>query len=346
VAMDEHLALGTIDSWLVWHLTGGEVHATDVSNASRTQLCDIRALAWSEELCALFGVTPTALPRILPSSGRFGVTSDRCAIPAGIPISGIAGDQQAALFGQACFESGMTKSTYGTGTFLLTNVGPHCPEPFDGALTTVAWQLGDGSLAYALEGSVFVSGAAIQWMRDGLGIIGAAPETGPLASSVADSAGVFVVPAFAGLGSPWWDPFARGTIVGISRGVTRAHLARAVVEAIAYQARDALDAMVAGSGRPVTAMRVDGGASQMDLLLQLQADQLGVPVSRPRNLETTAMGAAFLAGLAEGVWDSLDDIASTWQLDVQVEPAGDRSRSEALHGEWLRAVERSRHWDH
>jgi glycerol kinase len=338
------LALGTIDSWLVWNLTGGEVHVTDPSNASRTMLFDIGALDWSPEMCALLHVPIDALPRVMPSSGRMGVTSHKCGVPDGIPVSGIAGDQQAALFGQACFTPGMAKNTYGTGSFVLLNVGDTCPEPAEGMLTTVAWTLADGTTAYALEGAIFVTGAAVQWLRDGLGVISSASELGPLAASVADTGGVYVVPAFTGLGSPWWDPYARGTIVGITRGTTKAHLARAVIEAMAFQTRDAVDAMVAVSGTPIHDLRVDGGASVMDLLLQVQADQLGVTVRRPVDQETTALGAAFLAGLAEGVWPSLDAITDRWQLDVEVHPAADRTAADAAHAEWLRAVGRSRDW--
>jgi glycerol kinase len=286
-----------------------------------------------------------SLPHVLPSSGRFGVTSERCGVPAGIPVSGVAGDQQAALFGQACFTPGMAKNTYGTGSFVLLNVGPDCPPPSEGMLTTIAWELADGTVAYALEGAIFVTGAAIQWLRDGLNIIDEAAQIGPLAASVPDTGGVYVVPAFAGLGSPWWDPYARGAIVGITRGTTRAHLARAVVESIAYQTRDAVDAMVAASGTPIVDLRVDGGASVMDLLLQLQADQLGVSVQRPRDQETTALGAAFLAGLAEGVWPDLDAIQSTWQLDASFEPNTElKPFADLFHAQWLRAVERSRGW--
>jgi glycerol kinase len=346
VTPDDDLALGTIDSWILWNLTGGEVHATDPSNASRTMLFDIRTLAWSDDLCGVFGVPRTALPAVMPSSGRYGMTSGACGVPGGIPVSGIAGDQQAALFGQACFSPGMAKNTFGTGSFVLMNVGPECPPPSEGMLTTVAWTLADGTRAYALEGAIFVTGAAIQWLRDGLGIISSAAEIGPLAASVGDTNGVFVVPAFAGLGSPWWDPYARGTIVGISRGVTKAHIARAVVEAMAYQVRDAVDAMAAVSGTTLQALRVDGGASVMDLLLQIQADQLGVPVHRPRDQESTALGAAYLAGLAEGVWPSLDAIASQWSLDAVFTPAEDRTFPDLFHGEWTRAVERSRGWAH
>lgn len=344
VSATDDLALGTIDSWLLWNLTGGSVFATDPSNASRTMLFDIHALQWDAELCDTFGVPTGALPVVAPSSGRFGVTDSRSGVPGGIPVSGIAGDQQAALFGQACVRPGMAKNTFGTGSFVLMNVGEACPPTTEGMLSTVAWTLNDGTRAYALEGAIFATGAAIQWLRDGLGVIETAAEVGPLASSVSDTNGVFVVPAFAGLGSPWWDPYARGTIVGISRGVTRAHLARAVVESMAYQTRDVVEAMSAAAGTPITALRVDGGASVMDLLLQIQADQLGVPVHRPKDQETTALGAAFLAGLAEGVWPTLDAVAQRWSLDAAFEPASDRTFPDLFHAEWTRAVERSRNW--
>ncbi|MGH2684419.1 MAG: glycerol kinase GlpK [Actinomycetota bacterium] len=339
------LAFGTVDAWLLWKLTGGAVHATDPSNASRTMLYDIRRRAWSDELVELFSVPPSCLPEVRPSSGRFGTSADGAsALPAGTPISGIAGDQQAALFGQACFEPGMTKNTYGTGSFVLMNVGADCPEPVEGLLTTMGWILADGTVAYALEGAIFVTGAAIQWLRDGLGIIAAAAEIGPLADTCPDTEGVYLVPAFAGLGSPFWDPYARGTIVGITRGTGRAHLARAVVEAMAYQTRDVVEAMSAASGREVKALRADGGASVMDLLLQLQADQLQVPVARPQIQETTALGAAYLAGLAEGVWGSLDELSAQWHLDVEVEPRATRAGADAKYHGWQRAVDRSRGW--
>ena len=346
------LALGTIDSWLLWHLTGGEVHATEPSNASRTMLFDIGELAWSEELCDLFGIPAGALPEVRPSSGRFGVTHPSSGLPPGIPISGVAGDQQAALFGQACFDPGATKNTYGTGSFVLMNLGTTCPEPVDGLLTTVAWTIPAGGgtgtaepeTTYAFEGSIFSTGSAVQWLRDGLEIIRDAAETGPLAASVPDTDDVFFVPAFTGLGSPWWDPHARGTLVGVTRGTTRAHLARAVVESMAYQTRDVVDAMSEHSGHAVTGLRADGGASAMDLLMQIQADQLGVPVRRPAVQETTALGAAYLAGLAEGVWGSTDDIEANWVLDAEFEPGGDRDAVDALHRRWLQAVDHSRAW--
>lgn len=345
IPTDDNLALGTIDSWLLWHLTGGTVHATDVSNASRTMLFDIRARAWDPDLCDLLGVPIGALPEVRPSSGRFGVTSDDSGLPSGIPISGIAGDQQAALFGQACLRPGMAKNTYGTGSFVLMNVGDACPPPTDGMLTTIAWELADGTVAYALEGAIFVTGAAIQWLRDGLGIIDNAPEVGELAASVPDSGGVVIVPAFTGLGSPWWDPHARGTICGLTRGSTAAHLARATIESIAYQTRDVVDAMTQASGVPIRDLRVDGGAAVMDLLMQFQADQLGAIVQRPVDRETTALGAARLAGLAEGLWASPQDLEDDWQLDAEFTPSVDRMLADVGHAQWLRAVERSRDWD-
>jgi glycerol kinase len=342
-----NVAFGTVDCWLLWNLTGGTVHATDVSNASRTLLLDIRSRTWSRELGEVFGVPAHVLPEVRPSSGRFGVTGDGLPVPAGIPISGIAGDQQAALFGQACFAPGDAKNTYGTGSFVLMNVGSACPPPVEGLLTTIAWSIGEGAEArtdYAYEGAIFITGAAIQWLRDGLGIIAQSSEAGPLAASVDDTGGVVLVPAFTGLGSPYWDPYARGAVLGITRGTTRAHLTRAAIEAMAYQTRDVVDAMAAASGQPPAELKVDGGASVMDLLLQFQADQLGVPVIRPQNQETTALGAAYLAGLAEGVWGSLDEIRANWALDARFEPAADRGAPDALYAQWKRAVERSRAW--
>ena len=350
------LALGTVDSWVLWNLTGGPrggVFATDATNASRTLLYDIGRRAWSAELCDLFGVPAGALAEVRPSCGRFG----RCApgaVPGaerldGAPVSGIAGDQQSALFGQACFEPGMVKVTYGTGSFVLANAGPACPPAPDGLVATIAWDLGDhggarGPVAYALEGSTFVSGATIQWLRDGLGLIERAEEVGPLAESVPDSGGVTVVPAFTGLGSPWWDPRARGVVTGITRGAGRAQIARAVVEAMAFQVRDMVDAMAAAAGRPITQLRADGGASAMALLLQLQADQVRVPVVRPRSVESTALGAATLAGLAEGVWGSLDELAGRWVPDVELRPELDGALADLAYAGWLRSVERSRGW--
>jgi len=334
---------------LIWNLTDGAAHVTDPTNASRTLLYDITRLRWSDELCDLFGVPMTCLPEVRSSSGRFGTTAEGLPLPPGTPISGVGGDQQAALFGQACFARGDTKNTYGTGSFVLMNVGDTCPEPVDGLLTTVAWTLADagGGTArtdYALEGAIFVTGAAVQWLRDGLGIIDEAEELEPLALECADSEGVVVVPAFTGLGSPWWDPYARGTITGLTRGSGRPQLARAVIDAMVHQTRDVVDAMAAASGSKPARLRVDGGASVMNLLLRLQADQLGVTVSRPRVQETTALGAAYLAGLAEGMWSSLDDIEANWVLDHEVEPGGERQQLDAAHHQWQRAVERARGW--
>ena len=337
------LAVGTVDSWLVWRLSGGAAHVTDPSNASRTMLYDIRAGAWDPSLCEVFSVPASALAAVGPSSGRVAVTAaGTTALGAGVAIAGIVGDQQAALLGQACTEPGEAKNTYGTGSFVLMNVGTSCPDPVDGLLTTVAWRL-DGTTTYALEGAIFVTGAAIQWLRDELGVIAHASEVGPLAASVADTGGVVVVPAFAGLGSPWWDARARGTVVGLTRGSNRAHLARAVVESIAYSTRDVVDAMVRGSGRALSVLRVDGGASVMDLLLSLQADQLGVTVVRAAATETTALGAAYAAGIGAGVW-SVADVRASWRADRTFEPTGDRAPADAAYARWLRAVARSRAW--
>ena len=341
------LAFGTVDSWVLWNLTGGTeggLHATEPSNASRTMLFDIGSLAWSDELVDLFGAPSTALPEVRPTQGRFGRTTGGGPLPAGVPVSGMAGDQQAALFGHACLQPGMSKNTYGTGSFVLMNVGGELPPPVDGLLTTVAWTIdGQPGATYALEGAIFVTGAAIQWLRDGLGIIAEAAELGPLAESCPDPQGVYVVPAFTGLGSPWWDPYARGTIVGITRGTGRAELARAVMESMAYQTRDVVEAMSAASGQTIAELRVDGGASAMDVLLQFQADQLGVAVERPMLQETTVAGAAYLAGLAEGVWGP-DDLAKLWLLDRRFDPADDRGDADARFARWRQAVDRSRNW--
>ncbi len=352
---DDDLLLGTIDSWIIWNLTGGAAHVTDPSNASRTMLYDIRAGQWSDELCDLFAIPRRALADVVASSGVVGTTVDGCGVAAGVPVAGIAGDQQAALFGQACTRPGMAKNTYGTGSFVLMNIGEHLPEPSEGLLSTVAWSVparilggeGDGLVThYALEGAIFVTGAAVQWLRDGLDLIQDAAEIGPLAESVDDTGGMVIVPAFTGLGSPYWDPYARGTIMGITRGVGRAHLARAVVESMAFQTRDVVDQMAASAGRPIDELRVDGGAAVMPLLLQLQADQLGVPVTRSAVAETTALGAAYLAGLGTGIWATADDVGERWAHDARVEPAdGIRDTADAAHREWLRAVERSRDWD-
>lgn len=337
------LAFGTVDTWLLWCLTGGRVHATEPSNASRTLLFDIGAMRWSPALCDALGVPASCLPEVLPTSGRFGTTDPASAAGLTVPVSGIAGDQQAALFGQACFTPGTAKNTYGTGSFVLVNVGSERPEPASGLLTTVAWQLG-AETTYAMEGSIFVTGAAIQWLRDELGVIREAAEVGPLAASVADSGGVVFVPAFTGLGSPQWDPYARGTVLGLTRGSGRAHLARAAVEAMAFATRDVVDAVVAATGTPLAELRVDGGASVMDLLCQLQADLLGVPVRRPVVQETTVMGAAYLAGLAEGLWSAPADAASAWTEDAAFLPRLDPAVADAGVSEWRRAVERARGW--
>lgn len=344
VSRNKNLAFATIDAFIIHRLTGGTSFATDVSNASRTMLFDIRTLRWSDDMCGLFGVDPATLPDVVSSSGRIGVTVRDGSIPAGVPISGVAGDQQAALFGQACFATGSTKNTYGTGSFVLMNVGTECPAPTSGMLTTVAWRIGDQPAVYALEGAIFVTGAAVQWLRDGLRIIEKSSDIGPLAESVADSGGVVVVPAFAGLGSPWWDPYARGSIFGITRGTSRAHIARAVVESMVYQTRDVVDAMTRASGVAISDLRVDGGAAVMDLMLQMQSDQLGVDVLRPTELETTAIGAAYLAGLAEGVWGSTSDISSRWALERRFSPGPGAAARDAAHTTWLRAVERARAW--
>lgn len=350
-SVPEDLVLGTIDSWILWNLTAGAVFATDPTNASRTMLFDISRGSWSTELSDLLRVPLDRLGDVQASSGHFGVTS-HADIPAGIPITGIAGDQQAALFGQACFTPGMAKNTYGTGSFVLMNIGETCPPPREGLLTTVAWSLRrpDGTVdtTYAFEASIFVTGAAVQWLRDGLGIIQSSSEIEALARSVPDNGGVVCVPAFAGLGSPWWDPHARGAIFGLTRGSTRAHLARSVVESMALQTRDAIEAMRDASGTELLELRVDGGASVMNLLLEIQADQLGMRVCRPRDKETTSLGAAYLAGLGRGVWRSTDEIATKWEADAMFEPAPSQSEvrraADALHAMWLRAVDRSRHW--
>ena len=340
VRQDDDLCIGTIDSWLIWNLTGSKSFVTDCTNASRTMLFDISELCWSDQLTKMLGVQPKFLPEVRASSGDFGVTIQHGSVPAGISISGVAGDQHAALFGQACFDTGSTKNTYGTGSFVLMNVGKNCPSPRDGMLTTIAWQLGNEKPVYALEGAIFVTGAAIQWLRDGLNIIDNASEITALAQSVDDSSGVVVVPAFTGLGSPWWDAYARGAIFGITRGTSRAHIARATIESIVFQTRDVVEAMSKASGVAITELKVDGGASVIDFMLQLQADHLGVEVLRPKELETTAIGAAYLAGLAKGVWQSTQDISSAWQLEKTFTPSAKPSGYET----WQTAVKRSMNW--
>lgn len=346
VVADADLAVGTVDTWLLWNLTGGPdggVHATEPSNAGRTLLYDIGAGAWAPELADTFGVPLACLPEVRPSSGRFGVTVPERAAGLAVAVGGIAGDQQASLFGQACVEPGQTKNTYGTGSFVLMNVGATLPSPVDGLLTTVAWQIGE-TVTYALEGAVFVTGAAIQWLRDGLGILAASSEAGPLAESVPDTGGVVFVPALTGLGAPHWDPYARGAVLGLTRGTTRAHLVRAAIEAMAWQTRDVVDAMTAASGRPLASLRIDGGASVMDLLCRFQADVLGTEVRRSAVRETTALGAAFLAGLAEGVWGDVDDVAAHWHDDGRWQATAPRAEVDAAHAQWRRAVERAQGW--
>jgi glycerol kinase len=334
------VVVGTVDSYVLARLTGGRVHATEPSNASRTLLFDITTGGWSEELCDLLDVPVRALPEVRRSSGEFGSTDPDAFLGLDLPIAGIAGDQQAALFGQACFTPGTSKCTYGTGSFVLVNTGNEIVRSTAGLLTTVAWDLGDG-LVYALEGSLFVTGAAVQWLRDGLGLISKAGETETLARSVDDSGGVVFVPALTGLGAPYWDPDARGVIIGLTRGTTKAHLVRATLESIAFQVRDVVDVMTGDAGVTVPALAVDGGAAANDLLCELQATQLQVPVRRPQVAETTALGAAFLAGLATGVWASTDEIASTWRLDREFAP-GDRD--DGGYARWKEAVNRSKGW--
>jgi glycerol kinase len=336
-------ALGTVDAYVCARLSGGRLHVTDASNASRTLLFDLRAGDWSDELCELFGVPRAALPRVVPSYGEVGRTDPSVFLGLDLPIAGIAGDQQAALFGQGCFEAGGSKCTYGTGSFVLVNTGS-TPCLSERLLTTVAWMAPDGTLTYALEGAVFVTGAAVQWLRDGLQVIGGAAEVEALAGHVPDSGGVVFVPALTGLGAPHWDPTARGTVLGITRGTTRAHLARATLDAIAFEVRDVVDAMTSEAGVSLPSLQVDGGASANDLLCRLQADQLAVPVQRPEVLETTALGAAFLAGLGTGVWSSTDELAATWRLERRFEPTPG-VRDDGTHARWLRAVERSRGWE-
>jgi glycerol kinase len=336
------LLFGTVDTFLIWRLTGGALHVTDASNASRTLLFDIHRLAWDEELLAAMDVPAAMLPSVCPSSAVYGATLPGL-LGGGVTISGDAGDQQAATFGQACFRPGMAKQTYGTGAFLLLNTGDRAVESHHGLLATVAWQLGD-KVTYALEGSVFVAGAGVQWLRDGLGVISDTADVERLASQVADTDGVYVVPAFVGLGAPYWDPYARGVIVGLSRGSTAAHIARATVDAMAYQTRDVVEAMAADAPRPLAELRVDGGAAANDRLMQAQADLLDVPVVRPRVTETTALGAAFLAGLAVGYWRDTDELARSWAVDRRFEPGPGAADRERRYAGWRKAVQRSRDW--
>ena len=334
------LAFGTIDSWLIWNLTGGAVHVTDPSNASRTLLFNTHTGTWDDELLALFDIPRSVLPRVVPSSG---VCGEAEIAGIRIPIAGIAGDQQAALFGQACHTPGLAKNTYGTGCFLLMNTGSHAVGSTNNLLTTVAWQR-DGRMDYALEGSVFIGGAVVQWLRDGLKIVRSAAEIEALAASVPDNGGVYLVPAFAGLGAPHWDAYARGAMFGLTRGATAGHIARAALEAIAFQSADVLAAMQRDAGIELSELRVDGGATANNLLMQFQADVLGVPVVRPRVLETTALGAGYLAGLAVGYWNDAADVAANWQVDRVFEPAMARDRVAELRAGWDKAVGRAKGW--
>jgi glycerol kinase len=342
------LAFGTVDSWLIWNLTGGKRHVTDASNASRTLLFNINTLQWDPQLLALFDVPASVLPEVVPSSGDLACT-EPALFGRSVPISGVAGDQQAATFGQACFSPGMAKNTYGTGCFMLLNTGAKPVSSQHQLLSTVAW-VGPGETlrcdqaCYALEGSVFVAGAAIQWLRDGLGIIDSAEQVQALAQQVPDTQDLYLVPAFAGLGTPDWDGYARGAMVGITRGTTRAHIARAALESIALQSADVFGAMSADSGIALKELRVDGGASRNDLLMQMQADFLGVPVVRPRVTETTALGAAYLAGLASGFWSGANELAAQWVMDRRFEPAWTEQVRTDKRARWRQAVERSKRW--
>ncbi|HOJ69125.1 MAG TPA: glycerol kinase GlpK, partial [Candidatus Hydrogenedentes bacterium] len=336
------LAFGTVDTWLAWNLTGGRRHITDASNASRTLLYNIHADDWDDDLLRALDIPRAVLPEVTDSSGNLGGV-DGNMLPGGPMIGGIAGDQQAALFGQLCLQPGMVKNTYGTGCFMLLFTGDRAPASRNNLLTTVAWRQ-QGRLSYALEGSVFIAGAVVQWLRDGLGIIGSAPEIEALAASVPDTGGVYLVPAFAGLGAPWWDPRARGTIVGITRGTTRAHIARAALEAIALQVADVLDAMREDAGLTITELRVDGGASANNLLMQIQADLCGIPIARPGIVETTALGAALLAGQAAGVWPDDQALLQCREEDRRFLPIGEARERLARRDQWRRALERARDW--
>jgi glycerol kinase len=336
------LACGTIDTWLAHKLTGGKLHITDASNASRTMLMDIRGGDWDDELLSCFRVPRAVLPEIRSSSEVYGEVSSVGDLD-GISIAGIAGDQQAALFGQACYTSGMAKNTYGTGCFMLANTANHAVASQHQLLTTVAWKLGD-EIEYAIEGSVFVGGAVVSWLRDGLGIIKSSADVQQLADTVTDSDDVFLVPAFTGLGAPQWDPYARGTIIGLTRGTTAAHIARAALDSIAFQVADLAEAMHQDAGEPLVELRVDGGASVNDTLLQLQADFLQLPVVRPQVTETTALGAAYLAGLAVGVWKNRDTVARHWKVDRRFEPQMPADKAAAMRARWNQAVERSKNW--
>jgi glycerol kinase len=339
-----HLAFGTIDSWLVWKLTGGLVHATDYSNASRTMLYNIHDLKWDEDLLKIFDVPPSLLPQVRPSACIYGETDPDVFFGARVPVAGLAGDQQAALFGQACYGEGLAKNTYGTGSFVLLNTGREAVASQSGLLTTIAWAINDEPVEYALEGAVFITGACVQWLRDGLGIIGEAAETEALARSLASNDGVYFVPALTGLGAPHWDAYARGTITGITRGTTRAHLARAALESICYQTRDVVATMERESGIRLKELRADGGAVSNRFLMQFQSDILGVPIEVPAVTETTALGAAYLAGLAVGFWQSRAELDAKWKLAQRYEPQMKATEREELYERWLKAVERAKNW--
>jgi glycerol kinase len=336
------LAFGTVDSWLIWKLTGGKLHAIDASNASRTMLFNIREGAWDQELLNALDIPASLLPEVRASSGEYAQVSTDLAL-AGVPITGVAGDQQAALFGQACFRPGMAKCTYGTGAFLLQTLGEESKESKNRLLTTVAWRR-DNKLEYAMEGSVFVAGSVVQWLRDGLGIIRASGDVEELALSVPDNGDVYMVPAFVGLGAPHWDPHARGMIIGITQGTKAGHIARASLESVAYQVADLIDAMQEDSGITLDVLRVDGGAARNDTLLQFQADLLGIPVVRPVHTETTALGAAFLAGLAVGFWKSQEEIHAQWKVDKEFRPKGSKTEVDRLLRRWHEALGRAKAW--
>jgi glycerol kinase len=338
------IAFGTIDAWLVWHLTGGRVHATDYSNASRTLLYNIYELCWDDELLATLNVPRALLPDVKPSAHVYGETDPAAFFGGSVPVAGNAGDQQAALFGQACYAPGTAKNTYGTGSFMLLNTSAKPTPSQTGMLTTIAWRVGSEPVEYALEGAIFITGAAVQWLRDGLGIIENAAETANLARSLASNEGVYFVPALTGLGAPHWDAYARGAIVGLTRGATRAHLARATLESICYQTKDVADAMQRDSGVALNVLRVDGGAVGNEFLMQFQADILGVPVEVPAVSETTSLGAAYLAGLAVGFWRNRDELAAHWRIARRYEPTMPAGQRQRLHARWLRAVERAKGW--
>jgi glycerol kinase len=335
------LAFGNVDTWLIWKLTDGKVHVTDYSNASRTMLFNIKTLKWDEKMMEELTVPASMLPEVKMSSEVYGTTS---LFGGEIPISGIAGDQQAALFGQGCFEPGMAKNTYGTGCFMLMNTGSELYTSKNGLLTTIAWGV-DGVVEYALEGSIFIAGAAIQWLRDELKIVNDAPESEKYCNEVEDTNGVYMVPAFAGLGAPYWDMYARGAIVGLTRGANRAHIVRATVESLAYQTKDVLNAMESDSEIELKALKVDGGACANNFLMQFQSDILGVPVERPQVIETTALGAAFLAGLATGFWTDKSDVTANWKLDQKFEPTLDGPARNKLYAGWEKAVSRAKDWE-